>query len=434
MEKKPTSPEEIAIDLAKWKLKRLIKNLDDMKGDGTSMITLVIPPKGQISLVSHMLTVEMGTASNIKSRVNRLSVLSAIESTQQKLKLYSKVPSNGLILFCGITNDKKISICFEPYKPIVSSMYICDSSFHTEALKGLITDDETYGFVIVDGNGVVFGKLCGTNKEILHKFVVNLPGKTRRGGQSANRIARTRDEKKANYIRKVVEKLNEIFLTHQVKGIIVAGNGHIKELVVASDLLDYRVRPLFVGKLLDIAYGGENGFQQAIEMSGEILKNVKYLKEKILLGKFQDEIVRDTGKICYGLKETMKLLDLRIINELIVCETIPYERYEYVSNDSKETLVSFCVLGDGRWVLSKQELLIEWLHDNYTNYGVKLYVITDCTPQGAQFSKGFGGIGGTLHYKHNIIDDAAGGAEINENLSTDESQIDSFADSFADFI
>ena len=35
-----------------------------------------------------MLNTEYGTASNIKSRVNRLSVLSAITSTQQKLKLF----------------------------------------------------------------------------------------------------------------------------------------------------------------------------------------------------------------------------------------------------------------------------------------------------------------------------------------------------------
>lgn len=54
------------------------------------MISLIIPPGGQVSLVSKMLTDEAGTASNIKSRVNRLSVLSAITSTQNRLKLYSK--------------------------------------------------------------------------------------------------------------------------------------------------------------------------------------------------------------------------------------------------------------------------------------------------------------------------------------------------------
>jgi len=41
-----------------------------------------------------MLTEEYGTASNIKSRVNRLLVLSAFTFTQQKLKLYKNVPNN----------------------------------------------------------------------------------------------------------------------------------------------------------------------------------------------------------------------------------------------------------------------------------------------------------------------------------------------------
>lgn len=38
-----------------------------------------------------MLGDEFGTASNIKSRVNRQSVLGAITSAQQRLKLYNKV-------------------------------------------------------------------------------------------------------------------------------------------------------------------------------------------------------------------------------------------------------------------------------------------------------------------------------------------------------
>ncbi len=56
-------------------------------------------PKDQISRVAKMLADEYGTASNIKSRVNRLSVLSAITSTQQRLKLYTRVPDNGLIVY-----------------------------------------------------------------------------------------------------------------------------------------------------------------------------------------------------------------------------------------------------------------------------------------------------------------------------------------------
>lgn len=73
-----------------WKIKKLIKSLEAARGNGTSMISLIIPPRDQIPRIAKMLADEYGTASNIKSRVNRLSVLSAITSVQARLKLYSK--------------------------------------------------------------------------------------------------------------------------------------------------------------------------------------------------------------------------------------------------------------------------------------------------------------------------------------------------------
>lgn len=39
-------------------------------------------------------------------------------------------------------------------------------------------------------------------------------------------------------------------------------------------------------------------------------------------------------------------------------------------------------------------LLIEWLANNYKEYGTNLEIITDRSQEGAQFCRGFGGIGG----------------------------------------
>ena len=74
-----------------------------------------------------MLTQEYGTASNIKSQVSGLSALAAITSIQQLLKLYNRVPPNGLVLFVGTIltdegKEKKVSFDFEPHKPI--NMYV----------------------------------------------------------------------------------------------------------------------------------------------------------------------------------------------------------------------------------------------------------------------------------------------------------------------
>ena len=85
-----------------------------------------------------------GTASNIKSRVTKLSVLGAITSIQQRLKRYNRVPEKGLVVYCGSVineegKEKKVNIDFEPFKPINTSLYLCDNKFHTEVINMLKT-------------------------------------------------------------------------------------------------------------------------------------------------------------------------------------------------------------------------------------------------------------------------------------------------------
>ena len=92
------------------------------------------------------------------------------------------------MIYSGETDSTKISIDLEPPKPINASQYICDKYFHTEILEELLESDKTYGFIIVDGNGCLFGTLSGNTPKIISHFDVHLPGKTHRGGQSAARF------------------------------------------------------------------------------------------------------------------------------------------------------------------------------------------------------------------------------------------------------
>jgi hypothetical protein len=120
----------------------------------------------------------------------------------------TQVPPNGLVLYTGTIltdegKEKKVNIDFEPFKTINTSLYLCDNKFHTEALSELLESENKYGFIVMDGNGSLFGTLSGNTREILHKFSVDLPKKHGRGGQSALRFARLRMEKRHNYVRKV---------------------------------------------------------------------------------------------------------------------------------------------------------------------------------------------------------------------------------------
>ncbi|CAH1258388.1 eukaryotic peptide chain release factor subunit 1 [Branchiostoma floridae] len=402
-----------------WKIKKLIKSLEAARGNGTSMISLIIPPKDQISRVSKMLADEFGTASNIKSRVNRLSVLAAITSVQQRLKLYSKVPPNGLVVYCGtiVTDEgkeKKVNIDFEPFKPINTSLYLCDNKFHTEALSALLTDDNKFGFIVMDGNGALFGTLCGNTREVLHKFTVDLPKKHGRGGQSALRFARLRMEKRHNYVRKVAEVATQLFISNDkpnITGLILAGSADFKTELSQSDMFDQRLQ-VKVLKLVDVSYGGENGFNQAIELSAEVLSNVKFIQEKKLIGKYFDEISQDTGKYCFGVDDTLKALEMGAVETLIVWENLDYTRYVlkdhqkdeekllYLRPEQEKDKTYFTDKDTGvELELMESMPLLEWFANNYKKFGATLEIITDRSQEGSQFCKGFGGIGGILRYR-----------------------------------
>lgn len=53
--------EALDANIAVWKLKQLVKGLQAARGAGTSMISLIIPPRAQISQITNMLTQEYGT-------------------------------------------------------------------------------------------------------------------------------------------------------------------------------------------------------------------------------------------------------------------------------------------------------------------------------------------------------------------------------------
>merc|ERR1711884_647624 len=128
----------------------------------------------------------------------------------------------------------------EPFKPISTKMYLCDSRFHTEPLASLLESDDKFGFLIMDGNGALYGTLQGNHREVLHKFSVDLPKKHGRGGQSALRFARLRLEKRHNYVRKVAELATQLFVPDgqkpNVQGIVLAGSADFKTELMRSDL------------------------------------------------------------------------------------------------------------------------------------------------------------------------------------------------------
>jgi peptide chain release factor subunit 1 len=231
------------------------------------------------------------------------------------------------------------------------------------------------------------------------------------------RFARLREEKRHNYVRKVAELAVQNYITADkvnVAGLILAGSADFKNDLNQSDMFDQRLQAKVI-KVVDVSYGGENGFNQAIELSSETLSNVKFIQEKKLINSYFDEISQDTGKVCYGIEDTLKALELGACETLIVYENLEITRWtlrpseggsDIILHTTKEQEANrepFLDKATGQEMeVVEQQPFLEWLAEKYRDFGATLEFVSDRSSEGNQFVKGFGGIGAILRYKVNF--------------------------------
>lgn len=265
---------------------------------------------------------------------------------------------------------------------------------------------------------------------------VQLPKKHGRGGQSAMRFARLREEKRHTYIVKCCEMAKQHFISDDkltVRGIVIAGSADLKFVMQQSDHFDPRLRSIVIATV-DVSYGQDQGFNQAITLAADSLANVKFVQEKKVIGRFFEEIALDSGMITFGVQDTIKAMELGALETMMLFENIEVMRYEIknpVSGEVKVHLLNAQQEQDPKYFkdvesgvdleVVSSESLADWLCLNYKNYGIQIEFITDKSPDGFQFVKGFGGIGGFLRYRIEL-DDVIGDANGNydEDFDPDE--------------
>merc|ERR1712113_1191853 len=243
-------------------------------------------------------------------------------------------------------------------------LYVCDSKFHTKPLLDLIKSDQKYGYIVVDGNGTLFGTLTGNVPEILYRFSVELPKKHGRGGQSALRFARLRKEK-------------------------------------SKTKLDQRLQAIILATI-PISYGGENGFNQAIKDSEETISSNKSKQDQKPLTLLLSEIAKESNKYVFGLEDTIKALFDGLVETLIVLDNFDRTKYNFKCDETNIILNKEIKEweSNGKDIKSECDEFLERLADSYKKFGCDLKFVTDKTLQGEQFKKGLGGIGGLLRYSY----------------------------------
>ncbi len=316
---------------SKYEFKRKLEELRSKKGRGTELVSLYIPPDKQISDVTSQLKNEHGQAANIKSKITRDNVQGALSSLLSRLK-YAEVPENGIVYFTGAVDvgankTDMLSIVIEPPQPIITYKYHCDSSFYLEPLEYMLKDAKTFGLLVMDRREATVGLLQGKHIESFRHMTSTVPGKQRKGGQSAQRFQSLRLIAIHDFYKRIGDAASEVFMAVDPKdfeGVLIGGPSPTKEEFDSGEFFHHEIQKKILG-LFDISYTDESGLSELVNAASERLADIDLMVEKKLMQRFLAELVSDSGKAAYGEAQVRENLNIGAVEVLLISEGLRAE-------------------------------------------------------------------------------------------------------------
>ncbi|WP_435334100.1 peptide chain release factor aRF-1 [Haloarchaeobius sp. TZWWS8] len=407
---------ETPSDRKKYEFQKVIEELQDYEGSGTQLVTIYVPEDKQISDVVAHVTQEHSEAANIKSKQTRTNVQDALTSIKDRLRYYKNPPENGMVLFSGAIDtgggqtDMVTKVLEGPPQPVESFRYHCDSAFLTEPLEHMLADQGLYGLIVLDRREANVGWLRGKRVEPVKSASSLVPGKQRKGGQSAQRFARLRLEAIDNFYQEVAEMADELFVPerHELDGVLVGGPSPTKDEFMDGEYLHHEVQDLVLGKF-DVAYTDESGLYDLVDAAEEVLADAEIMEDKNLMEEFFKQL-HNGNKATYGFEPTRQNLVMGSVETLLISEDLrddvavyecgDKEEYEVIDH-RKNTPTHECE--DGTEVEAEyREDVIEFLMGIADERGTDTKFISTDFEKGEQLLNAFGGIAGILRYSTGV--------------------------------
>jgi len=411
--------EQEQTDKQRYEFQKVIEELKDYRGSGTQLVTIYVPPDRLISDVVAHVTQEHSEASNIKSKETRTNVQDALKSIKDRLKYYdTKPPENGMVLFSGAVDtgggrtEMITRVLENPPQPIQSFRYHCDAEFLTEPLEEMLTDKGLFGLVVLDRREANVGWLRGKRVEPVKSASSLVPGKQRKGGQSAQRFARLRLEAIDNFYQEVAGMANELFVPerHEMDGILVGGPSPTKDEFLDGDYLHHELQDIVLGKF-DVSYTDESGLYDLVDAAQEVLAEHEVLQDKQVMEEFFEEL-HDGNRATYGFGPTRENLIMGSVDRLLISEDLRKDVVTYECSQGHED-VEFVDSGEqpgdhtcstcGETVEEgEREDAIEHLMEIADQRGTETVFISTDFEKGEQLLTAFGGVAGLLRYSTGV--------------------------------
>lgn len=225
------------------------------------LLTLYVPST-DVLRAKALVQAEYSLARNVKDRVTRAVVRDSLRAALSTLTDLGDVP-HGLGLFI-----EGLSVfLWLPPEPILGMVYRCEKTFFLGPMLEMLSAGPVWGLVVMDRSEATLGWTDGRQVELLEDKQSYVMGKHHMGGMSQARYARLIAQQVSAFYDKVSVMASERFLPFgkRLRGILVGGPGHTKDEWVASEGMDYRIRPKVRLPTFSTGYTEEQGLRELLE-------------------------------------------------------------------------------------------------------------------------------------------------------------------------
>lgn len=219
-------------------------------------------------------------------------------------------------------------ILFEPIKPINKSYYLCDKRFYLDPILEMYKKDQeqSIGIFIISGNRSILYQLIKTGSHVETRVLadtkVKLQKRQKKGGQSAQRIGRIRQEKESRYIDKIIEMASSVYLKEHctkylISSIVLGGPAELKYSV--------RKHPEYIKyfdnmtvKIVDTPELNENTVHDVYEKSMYELALEKDKDTIEIIDKIKDMMRDADERLVFGQNEVFENLENCMLETILI--------------------------------------------------------------------------------------------------------------------
>jgi peptide chain release factor subunit 1 len=345
-----------------------IERVEDAAASENDLLTVAVPPDKSLGEVLEQVEEDRAEAEYLDTERQNAAYLEALERVRRVLQRQGETPDNGLVVYAGVVDGEVVAYVFGDLpRPVSEFVYERDNRFDVGPLEAAAEGAaKTFGLLVVERGGAALGLAENEDVQVVETFDSDVMGKTKAGGQSADRFERDRERQKEEFFEEVAAEAKRAFLSEaggkvgehadgtdanradaggaaaasgadtdgadaddEIDGLLLGGTTVTVDDFREGGHLDHRLRERVVGDPVAVEYASEQGLHQLVEKASDRIEDEERRETREALDRFFEGLHQSDGtedddgeSVVYGREEVERALDYDAVETVLVSEAL----------------------------------------------------------------------------------------------------------------